>query len=149
MIIKYPCNIDQDKDSHDFIVSFPNFDEALTSGRSIEESLFNASEVLTLTLEGRIDEKIYIPEPCTKKRYKHWVAPSVRVQAALLVRLGRNGRTLSDLARVLETSWPVASKLENPHHWTTLKQLDKVASVFGKRLVLSMEDISQQNKTPN
>lgn len=143
MMIKYPCIIVEEDGV--FIVTFPNFSGVFTEGNSIEEALFNASEVLTLALEHKTDKKQPIPQPCTKKSYKYWVAPSVRVQAALLVRLGRNGRTLSDLARILETSWPVASKLENPHHWTTLKQLDKVANVFGKRLVLSMEDNYQQN----
>jgi len=29
--------------------------------------------------------------------------------------------------------------LEDPHHWPSLKQLEKAAQVLGKRLVLSFE----------
>ena len=32
-----------------------------------------------------------------------------------------------------------AQRLEDPHHWPSLKQLDRAAKVLGKRLVLSLE----------
>ncbi|MFH0995067.1 MAG: hypothetical protein V1844_06155 [Pseudomonadota bacterium] len=53
----------------------------------------------------------------------HEVAPSSKVQAALLVRLCRGNRPLSELARNLETSWPSASRLEDP---PPLAQLEAV-----------------------
>jgi len=43
------------------------------------------------------------------------------------------------LARALETSWPQAKRLEDPHHWPSLKTLDRAVRVLGKRLVLSIE----------
>lgn len=61
------------------------------------------------------------------------------MQSALLLRLARGNRPLSDLARALETSWASAQRLEDPHHWPSLKQLDRAARVLGKRLVLSLE----------
>ncbi|PCJ27603.1 MAG: HicB family protein [Rickettsiales bacterium] len=138
MIIKYPCNITKDQDR--FLVTFPDFPEALTEGLNLEEALFNAIEALTLTLEARLDEKIDIPTPSLKK-HQYWITPSVQVQSALLIRFARAEKTISDLARILETSWPAASKLENPHHWPTLRQLDKTAAALGKKLVISMEEI--------
>lgn len=138
MIIKYPCTIQKDGDR--FLVSFPDFAEAVTEGVTMDEAIFNASELLTLTLEARLDEKASIPE-ASSGSFKHWITPSVQVQSALLVHFSRGKRTLSDLARVLETSWPAASKLENPHHWPSLRQLDKAASALGKKLVLSMENV--------
>jgi antitoxin HicB len=61
------------------------------------------------------------------------------VQAALLVRQARGDRSLAELARALETSWPAAKRLENPRHYPTMKQLEKAAAAMGKRLVLTFE----------
>ncbi len=38
----------------------------------------------------------------------------------------------------METSWPQAKRLEDPHHWPSLKTLDKAARVLGKPLVLTL-----------
>lgn len=137
MNIRYPAIFDPQSDGG-FTVYFPDLDEAITEGDNMEEASFNASDVLTLTLESRIDEKMNIPMPSSIDN-AHEIAPSSKVQAALLVRLCRGNRPISDLARSLETSWPSASRLEDPHHWPNLKQLDRAAEAFGKRLILSFE----------
>ena len=134
MNIRYPAIIEHQGEGV-FTVSFPDIDEAITEGDSLEEALFNAADVLTLTIESRIDEGMNIPMPSSIDN-AYEVAPSSKVQSALLVRFCRGNHPLSDLARSLETSWP---RLEDPHHWHSLKQLDRAASAFGKRLVLSFE----------
>jgi antitoxin HicB len=57
----------------------------------------------------------------------------------LLIRRARGDRSLAELARALETSWPSAQRLENPRHSPTLRQLEKAAAALGKRLVLALE----------
>ena len=138
MKIWYPCKMEKDTDGK-YLVTFPDFPETLTEGETEEEALFNASEALTLTLEGRAEEGLSIPPPSQEKTGS-MVYPSSRVQAALLVRLSRKGRKIADIARSLGTSWPVVSHMEDLHHWTTLRQLDKTAAILGKRLVVSFED---------
>ena len=61
------------------------------------------------------------------------------IEAAMLVRSARGDRSLSELARALNTSWPAAQRLEDPGHWPSLKTLDRAASALGKRLVLRFE----------
>jgi len=144
MNILYPANITYHKAEGRYFVQFFDLDEAFTEGESLEEALFNAGEVLTLTLEGRIDENMEIPKPSTRKRKNAYlVAPSARVQAALLIRQTKDDFTISELARALETSWPAASRLTDPHHWPSLRQLERTANVMGQRLVLSFESIEQ------
>lgn len=137
MKIVYPVIISKDKDNR-YLVTFPDFPEAVTEGETMEEALFNASEVLTLTLEGRAEERMDIPVPSDVKG-AHKIAPSARVQAALLLRMSRGKKKIADIARALHTSWPSISRLEDPAHWPSLKQLEKVAATFGKRLVLNLE----------
>ena len=139
MKIEYPAQILKKADGI-FFVSFPDIEEAMTQGETIEEALFNAFEVLTLTMEYRLDEEQEIPEPSnTTGKNIHLISPGVKVQAALLVRKAREGKSLADLARNLETSWPSVKRLENPHNSPTLKMIDKAAAALGKRLVLSFE----------
>jgi antitoxin HicB len=136
MKIYYNAILDP-QDGGGFTVTFPDLPDAITEGESEEEALFNASEVLTLTLEGRIDEGGELPDPAFTGGIA--VYPSPLCQSALLVRKSRQNRPLSDVARVLQTSWAAAQRLENPRHATNIRQLEKAASVFGKRLVISFE----------
>ena len=129
MKICYPCTLNKDQDGK-YFVSFPDFTETFTEGETLEEALFNASEALTLTLEGRAEEGMDIPLPPQVESEQN-IYPSSRVQAALLVRFSRKGKKIADLARSLGTSWPAASHMEDLHHWTTLRQLDKTAAILG------------------
>jgi antitoxin HicB len=139
MRINYRCKIEKQTDGR-FLVTFPDFEEAFTEGETFEEALFNAEEVLTLTLEGRMEEGMPNPLPSlSAQKDEELVFPSPRVQAALLVKFSRGQYTLADLARTLETSWPSVARLEDPHHWSSLKQLSKTATALGQKLVLSFE----------
>ena len=96
MKISYACKIETQEDNS-FLVTFPDFEEAITEGKTFEEALFNAEEVLTLTLEGRIDEGQDIPLPQqTDPTVPLYAAyPSPRVQSALLIRFMRISKSIS------------------------------------------------------
>ena len=139
MKIEYPAQIQKEQDGT-FFVSFPDIPEAITEGETMEEALFNASEVLTLAMEYRLDEEQNIPDPSNIAGDNiHLISPIAKVQSAMLIRKSRQGRSLADLARTLETSWPSVQRLENPHNSPTLKMIDKAATALGKRLILSFE----------
>lgn len=122
-----------------FFVQFVDLPDTFTEGQTMEEALFNASEVLSAMLGWRLDEGKEIPLPSLNVEGAHYIAPDAKTQAVLLLRYARGTRTLADLARALDTSWPQAKRLEDPHHWPSLKTLDRAARVLGKRLVLRME----------
>jgi antitoxin HicB len=135
MKIEYPCTIVHDEPTG-FFVQFIDIEEAITGGDTLEEALFNASEVLTGILSYRLDNKIDVPLPSDLQPGQYAVAPDTATQTAMLIRQSRKDRSLSDLARALGTSWTAAQRLENPHHSPNLKQLEKAAATLGKRLVL-------------
>ena len=137
MDIRYPAILTPEQGG--YVVQFTDLDEAFTEGDTLEEALFNAAEVLTLTLEGRMAEGMDIPAPSARVAGAHYIAPDAKTQSVLLLRQARGQRTLADLARALETSWPQAKRLEDPTHWPSLKTLDRAARGLGKRLVLSIE----------
>lgn len=140
MNILYPAKITRDEDGL-YLVRFIDIEEGISEGETLEEALFNAQEVLTLSIEGRMDEKMNVPSPSVIDEDDiYMVAPSAMVQAALLVRENRKNKlSMAEFARMLQTSWPAASKLENPHNSPTIKMLEKAASVLGKRLIVSFE----------
>ena len=140
MKFQYPVKIILDENGR-YFVQFLDIDEAITEGETLEEAIFNAQEVLTLSLEGRLDEKIDVPLPSViEGKDIHQVAPSAMVQTALLIHESRKNRlTMAEFARMLQTSWPAASKLENPHNSPSLKMIEKAALTLGKRLILSFE----------
>ena len=132
MNILYPAKITRDEDDR-YLVRFIDIEEGISEGETLEEALFNAQEVLTLSIEGRMDEKMNVPSPSVIDEDDiYMVAPSAMVQAALLVRENRKNKlSMAEFARMLQTSWPAASKLESPHNSPTIKMLVKAASVLG------------------
>lgn len=133
--ILFPANLTKDEGGR-FSVFFPDLPEAITEGETLDEALYNATEVLTLTLEARAEEGLEIPEPSQKLKGMYLIAPTARVQAALLLRLARGDHSIADLARALDTSWPAIQRLEDPKHWSNLRNLERAASALGKQLVL-------------
>lgn len=138
MEIRYPATLETQKDGSVF-VQFVDLPDTFTEGQTQEEALFNAAEVLSAMLAWRLDQAKDVPAPSQKVKGARYIAPDAKTQAAMLLRLARGDRTLSDLARALETSWPAVKRLEDPTHWPSLKTLDRAAAALGKRLVLSLE----------
>ncbi len=136
MEITYPAMVT--KQEGGYFVTFVDLPDTFTEGESLDEAMFNAAEVLSGMLAWRLDEGMDIPVATPKLKEAHYIAPDLKTQAALLLRRARADRSLADLARAMETSWPQAKRLEDPHHWPSLKTLDKAARVLGKRLVLTM-----------
>lgn len=135
MKLAYPYTVTA-QTSGGYLVKFVDFEEAITEGDTLEEAAFNAAEVLSGIMAYRLEHNQSVPEPSAGKLL---ASPSAAVQSAMLLRQARGDRPLADMARALQTSWAAAQRLENPHHWPSLKQLDRAASFLGKRLVLSLE----------
>ena len=138
MDIRYPATVESQKDGS-YLVRFLDLPDTFTEGQSLDAALFKAAEALSAVLAWRLNEAKDVPAPTQKAKGAQYIAPDAKTQAAMLLRLARGERTLSDLARALQTSWPAAKRLEDPTHWPSLKTLDRAAAALGKRLVLTLE----------
>ena len=138
MDTRYPAQIAQQDDGRHF-VGFVDLADTFTEGLTHEEAVFNAGEVLSTMLAWHLDQSHEVPPPSQGLSDVIYVSPDAKTQAALLLRLARGERSLSELARAMDTSWPAAKRLENPLHWPSLKTLDRAAAALGKRLVLVLE----------
>lgn len=137
MDIRYPATFTPQDNG--FLVEFVDLEDTFTEGETEDAALLNAEEVLTAMLEWRIGNGKPIPAPTPNLAGARYIAPDVKTQAALLVRRARGERSLAELARVMDASWPAVQRLEDAKHWPSLKQLDKAAAALGKKLVLFLE----------
>lgn len=138
MDFRFPAIIEPQEPSG-YFVRFVDLEEAFTEGETLDEAIFNAAEVLSGILAWRLDNGHNIPVPSRRVKGAYYIAPDAKTQSALLVREARGERSLAEIARALDTSWPSAQRLEDPNHWPSLKQLEKAAAALGKKLVLSFE----------
>lgn len=138
MNLEYPYTLEAQPDGT-FLVQFLDLEEAFTEGLTADEAAFHAAEVLSLVLEQRMEDNQPIPRP-TQPWDGETASPRANIQTAVLLRWAREdeGKTLSDLARALNTSWPAAQRLERANGNPTLKQLERAAAALGKRLIVHL-----------
>jgi antitoxin HicB len=138
-MLKYPANIVKDNDT--YLVSFPDMKNVATFGTTLEEALNNAEEALNGCIESDFERNFSIPvpsKPDNPKMYQIPVAPHIAV--AIMLRKLRADRSQIEVARQLHISYQVYQRLENPRKSNpTVKTLEKVARVFGKRFELGFE----------
>jgi len=136
MNIAYPYTVEPQPEGG-YLVQFVDLEEAFTEGDTPEQAAFHAAEVLTGVLAVRLKRGEDIPPPSPAEG-RPLAVPDAPVQAALLVRFAQQGKSLSELARAMGTSWPAAQRLTRPGN-PTIRQLERAAAALGKRLVLSLE----------
>lgn len=135
-MLKYPAHIAKDNDA--YLVSFPDLENVITYGASIEEALANAEEALNGCLESDFERNFAIPDPSASDSPEmHQIPVSPHIAVAIILRKLRADRSQIDIARQLHISYQVYQRLENPRKANpTIKTLEKVARVFGKRVEL-------------
>jgi antitoxin HicB len=61
----YSINIHWSREDHLFIATLPDFPNCSTNGKSYEEALQNAQEVLALLKESLEELGLPLPQPCS------------------------------------------------------------------------------------
>lgn len=135
-MLAYPAIIK--KIDEDYLVSFPDLENVLTYGATVEEALANAEDALNGCIESDFERNFSIAPPSVLSGgnvYSIPVAPHIAV--AVMLRALRADRTQVEVARQLEISYQVYQRLENPRKANpSIKTLEKIARVFGKRVDL-------------
>ncbi len=135
-MLAYPVLIEKQDDG--YLASFPDLENVMTYGATLEEALHNAEEALNGCIESDFERNFVIPSPSailSKNTYNIPVAPHIAV--AMMLRTLRADRPQTEVARQLNISYQVYQRLENPRKANpTVKTLEKIARVFGKRIEL-------------
>ena len=135
-MLAYPAQLEKQDDG--YLVTFPDFENVLTYGATLEEALHNAEEALNGCIESDFERNFTIPPPAailSEQLFSIPVAPHIAV--AIMLRSLRADRSQTEVARQLNISYQVYQRLENPRKANpTVKTLEKIAKVFGKRFEL-------------
>jgi len=136
----YPARVQKDKAGF-FLVTFPDFPEAATDGKSVEESLHNAADALEEVIAGRINRGEPIPQPGTRKNRQHrvLVPAQVAVKAALYMAVRECGIKNTELADRLGADEKEVRRLLDPHHRSKLPRLEAALEALGRKLVIGVE----------
>jgi antitoxin HicB len=81
--MRYPADIKPD--GKFFLVTFPDFPEAITQGDSVEDALVHAADVLESVLDHFIENRLPIPAPSKLKRGQRLVELPASYAAKVLL----------------------------------------------------------------
>ncbi|MBI2355346.1 MAG: type II toxin-antitoxin system HicB family antitoxin [Deltaproteobacteria bacterium] len=128
----------QVKEDDVFLVTFPDLENVVTFGATIEEALLNAEDALNGCLASDFERNFSIPEPSgISGEDIHPITVAPHVAVAIMLRKLRADASQAEIARKLNIAYQVYQRLENPRKANpTLKTLEKIARVFGKHVEL-------------
>ena len=96
MDIRYPATVES-QDDGSFLVQFIDLPDTFTEGKTKEEALFNATEVLSGMLAWRLDQSKGVPAPSQKVAGAHYIAPDAKTQDVRAYALNSASVALADV----------------------------------------------------
>jgi antitoxin HicB len=135
-MLTYPAHIVKDDGS--YLVSFPDLENIVTFGATLEEAIQNAEDALNGCLASDFERNFSIPEPSNITGEDiHFITVAPHVSVAIMLRKLRADASQAEIASKLNITYQVYQRLENPRKANpTLKTLEKIARVFGKHVEL-------------
>src|ERR1700747_3663513 len=111
VVLQYPALLEKDENGT-WLVTFPDFDDAVTFGDTREEALAHAVDALETVIISRMNHKLAVPTP-TLARGKPLVSipPLTAAKALLYKELREQNISIRQLAQKLKCEYPVAHRL--------------------------------------
>ena len=138
--LQYPAVLERD-DNETWLVTFPDFDDAVTFGDTRKEALAHAVVALEAVIVSRMKHKMDIPIPSpVRGRPLVSIPPLTAAKALLYKELRTQNVTIRQLARILGCQYPVAHRLLDVSRKTQMNEIAKAFEVLGKRVIIAVED---------
>jgi antitoxin HicB len=138
----YPAMFDHGDKPGVLVVTFRDVPEAVTQGKGDKDALWQAADCLEEAIAGRIADGREIPKASRMARGERLipVPAQMAAKAALYLAMGEAGITNVQLARKLGCDEKEVRRMLDPRHPTKLPRIKDALDVFGKRLVVSVEE---------
>ena len=139
---RYPARIKRDPRDGNYLVSFPDLPEALTSGVDFDDAISEAEDCLDAALATRLVRRDQIPPPSRAKKghrlvsVQLYLAPKVALWAAMC----DQHVSRQQLARSLGMNEAAIDRLLDPKKDAEPATVQKALAVLGRSIVLSTED---------
>jgi antitoxin HicB len=138
----YPASFERGDKPGVLVIGFRDFPEAITQGNGERDALWQAADCLEEAIAGRIADGGEIPRASRAARGERLIpvpAP-MAAKAALYLAMREAGMTNAQLARKLGCDEKEVRRMLDPRHPTKLPRIKEALDVFGKRLVVSVEE---------
>ena len=135
---EYPVKLEKDSNGT-YLVTFPDFDDAVTFGEDKKDALFRAQGALHEVISARIAAREKIPNP-SKKKGNALVTIDATVQAKVLLYKSMQEQKLkkSDLAKRLHVDQKQIDRLLDVKHNSTFQQLSSAFAAVGHKMLIQM-----------
>jgi antitoxin HicB len=132
--VRYPASLKPD--GKFFLVTFPDFPEAITQGDNLEDALIHAADVLESVLDYYIKDDLTIPVPSKPKRGQHMVEVPASYAAKLLLlnEMAAQKVRPAELARRLKVTPQEVTRLIDPRHKTRIDGIAGALKALGKTM---------------
>jgi antitoxin HicB len=132
--MRYPADIQPD--GKFFLVTFPDFPEAITQGDSFEDALVHAADVLESVLDHYIENSLPIPAPSKLKRGQRLVElpASYAAKILLLNEMVAQKVRPAELARRLQVTPQEVTRLIDLRHTSKIDGIAVALKALGKTL---------------
>jgi antitoxin HicB len=139
VILQYLATLEKD-DNDTWLVTFLDFEDALTFGDTPEEAISHASDALETVIISRMKHKMNIPSPSAARgRPLVSIPPLTAAKALLYKELREQNVSIRQLAQKLHCEYPVAHRLLDVSRKTQVDQIAKAFQALGKRVIIGVE----------
>lgn len=139
---RYPARIKRDPRDGNYLVSFPDLPEALTSGVDFDDAISEAEDCLEAALATRLMRRDPIPPPSRVKKGHRLIGVPLYLAAkvALWAAMCDQRTSQQQLARSLGIKEAAIRRLLDPKRDAEPATVQKALAVLGRSIVLSTED---------
>jgi antitoxin HicB len=138
----YPASFRREAKPGVLVIAFRDVPEAITQGNGERVALWQAADCLEEAIAGRIADGLEISKASRAARGERLIpvpAP-MAAKAALYLAMREAGVTNVHLARRLGCDEKEVRRMLDPRRPTKLPRIKEALDVFGKRLVVSVEE---------
>ena len=131
----YPVNLIKQPEGG-YVVTFPDFSEAITQGDTVDDALQEASDCLEEAVANRMAMKLDIPNPKRTKKKSRFVGlhATLAAKAALYITMNKNKVSKVALAKKLKCDEKEVRRLLDPHYHSKFPKIEHALHVLGLKL---------------
>ena len=138
----YPARLERGEKTGVLVITFRDIPEAISQGKGEKDALWQAADCLDEAIAGRISDGREIPKASRATRGERLIpvpAP-MAAKAALYLAMREAAMNNVQLARKLGCDEREVRRMLDPRHPTKLPRIKEALDVFGKRLVVGVEE---------
>lgn len=141
MDFKYPATVEPDTGGQ-WLVTFRDVPEAITSGASKDEALAHAPDALETALSFYVESGKDLPRPSKGRNgdYEVWPSAHLHMKFAVYQSMRDKGVSKAELARRLGWHAPQVDRLLDLDHATRTDNIEAAIEALGLRLDVSVTE---------